>query len=174
MAVKRKIDVKKRNYTDTVIIISIIGLIAIIVVISALTNNVFVGIANPASMYCVQQGYTIELREGVSGSTGYCIFNDGSACEEWAYLRGDCVKGTCIKWITNMTMTINEALVIASASDCVLEGNLTNNYFCNGETGTWWVNLDVPDPGLCNPACVVDLGSNTAEVNWRCTGLIEE
>lgn len=46
---------------------------------------------------------------------------------------------------------------------------------CNAGTATWWFDL-VPyeeKPG-CNPACVVDLKTKTAEVNWRCTGLIQE
>ena len=174
MVAKRKIEVKKKNYTDNIILGSIIGLIAVVVIISAVTNNTFVGIANPASVNCVRQGYTLDLREGINGTTGYCIFDDGSACEEWAYLRGECSKGTCIKWVTGIEMSIDEALAIALASDCVQQGNLTTHYFCNSETGTWWIDLDVPDPGLCNPACVVDMGSNTVEVNWRCTGLIEE
>lgn len=46
---------------------------------------------NPASVYCEQQGYTSELRAAPDGSqSGVCIFPDGSECEEWAYLRGEC------------------------------------------------------------------------------------
>lgn len=46
---------------------------------------------NPASEYCEQQGYTLEIRTAEDGSqTGYCIFDDGSECDEWAYYRGEC------------------------------------------------------------------------------------
>ena len=46
---------------------------------------------NPASAFCEQQGYRIEIHTASDGSqTGYCIFPDGSTCEEWAYFRGDC------------------------------------------------------------------------------------
>lgn len=46
---------------------------------------------NPASAYCVEQGYTSEIRTAADGSqTGYCIFPDGSECDEWAYFRGEC------------------------------------------------------------------------------------
>jgi len=46
---------------------------------------------NPASAYCVEQGFKSEIRTAADGSqTGYCIFPDGSECDEWAYFRGEC------------------------------------------------------------------------------------
>lgn len=46
---------------------------------------------NPASVYCEQQGFISEIRTADDGSqTGYCIFPDGSECDEWAYFRGEC------------------------------------------------------------------------------------
>ncbi len=46
---------------------------------------------NPASKYCVEQGYNISIRTDPNGSqAGYCIFPDGKECEEWAYYRGEC------------------------------------------------------------------------------------
>jgi putative hemolysin len=53
------------------------------------------GLANPASVNCVQKGNKLEIRTATDGSqTGYCIFPDGSECEEWAFLRGECSPGT--------------------------------------------------------------------------------
>jgi putative hemolysin len=49
-----------------------------------------VELANPASKYCVDQGYQLEMRTDANGTTGYCIFPDGSECEEWAFYRGEC------------------------------------------------------------------------------------
>jgi hypothetical protein len=49
------------------------------------------GLANPASVNCVNTGGNSEIRTNPDGSqTGYCIFSDGSECEEWAYYRGQC------------------------------------------------------------------------------------
>jgi putative hemolysin len=49
---------------------------------------------NPASVYCEEQGGRLELRSAADGSQmGYCIFPDGSECEEWAFFRGDCAPG---------------------------------------------------------------------------------
>jgi putative hemolysin len=51
-------------------------------------------IANPASVYCVQYGYTLEIRTNADGSEyGMCIFPDGNECEEWAFFRNECGAG---------------------------------------------------------------------------------
>ena len=51
------------------------------------------GIANPASENCVAQGGTLDIRQGEGGEVGYCVFADGSECEEWALMRGECAPG---------------------------------------------------------------------------------
>jgi putative hemolysin len=79
-------------------------LIPVLLVLSACTVNwtqladptVSVGtppaaMPNPASVYCEEQGYRSEIRTASDGSqTGYCIFPDGSECDEWAFYRGEC------------------------------------------------------------------------------------
>ena len=47
---------------------------------------------NPASAFCEEQGYTIEIREDLGGQYGVCIFQD-SECDEWQYYRGECKPG---------------------------------------------------------------------------------
>lgn len=49
-----------------------------------------VGIANPASTFCENKGYKIEIRDMPEGQVGYCIFPDGTECEEWSFQRGTC------------------------------------------------------------------------------------
>jgi putative hemolysin len=49
---------------------------------------------NPASKFCAEQGYQLEMRASASGTVGYCIFPDGSECEEWAFYRGECTPET--------------------------------------------------------------------------------
>ena len=51
------------------------------------------GLANPASVHCIEQGGTLEMRQDANGEHGVCIFDDGSECEEWAYFRGECQPG---------------------------------------------------------------------------------
>ena len=48
---------------------------------------------NPASTYCVQHGGKLDVRGDATGEVGLCVFSDGSACEEWAYYRGECKPG---------------------------------------------------------------------------------
>ncbi|HSQ27155.1 MAG TPA: DUF333 domain-containing protein [Anaerolineales bacterium] len=49
---------------------------------------------NPASAYCVEQGFIPEIRTAADGSQGgVCIFPDGSECDEWAFYRGECLPG---------------------------------------------------------------------------------
>lgn len=46
---------------------------------------------NPASVYCEQNGGTLEFRQDASGGVaGVCVFPNGSECDEWAYFRGEC------------------------------------------------------------------------------------
>lgn len=51
------------------------------------------GLANPASVFCEEQGGTLEIRTDEAGQYGVCVFDDGSECEEWAYYRGECARG---------------------------------------------------------------------------------
>jgi putative hemolysin len=53
-----------------------------------------VEIANPASQHCLDQGHELEMRTTAEGTTGYCLFGDGTECEEWAFYRGECGPGT--------------------------------------------------------------------------------
>jgi uncharacterized protein len=59
------------------------------------------GIANPASTFCVKNGYKLEIRKNADGSEyGVCVFSDGKECEEWKFFRGECGK-EYIKATTN-------------------------------------------------------------------------
>jgi hypothetical protein len=72
---------------------------------------------------------------------------------------------------TAAKLSYQDAVEIAQDSECVEQGDLKETYICNESTGTWWIDLDIDKPG-CNPACVVDVSDKTAEINWRCTGLV--
>lgn len=79
----------------------------------------------------------------------------------------------CKDTATGSSMSYNDAIEIAENSDCVNEGKLKTTHMCNENTGTWWIDLDIDKEG-CAPACVVDVNDKSAEINWRCTGLISE
>src|SRR5579859_2593375 len=47
-----------------------------------------VGMPNPASVACVNQGGKLDLRKDATGNvTGICVLADGRQCEEWALYR---------------------------------------------------------------------------------------
>lgn len=67
---------------------------------------------NPASLYCEQNGNTLEIRTADDGSqSGVCVFPDGSTCDEWAYFRGEC--GLAAQKSPTPAMTV-EATIEAS------------------------------------------------------------
>ena len=58
---------------------------------SAATDMPQTNMPNPASVYCEQNGNTLEIHTAADGSQyGLCIFPDGSTCDEWAYFRREC------------------------------------------------------------------------------------
>ena len=54
--------------------------------ISKKEDVTWLSIANPAAVYCHALGYTYKIE----GEIGYCIFPDGSKCEEWSFYAGKC------------------------------------------------------------------------------------
>ena len=72
-------------------------------------------------------------------------------------------------------MSLDEAIYVAENSNCLAnDGRLkAETAFCNENTKTWWIDLDTQAPEGCNPACVVNVETGQAGINWRCTGLIQ-
>ncbi len=92
----------------------------------------------------------------------------GSAGYTWCELRNECLR----EWETPCRLTLEDALSVAWASECVDEGKVSGtNAFFNNNSNTWWLTLEANKSG-CNPACVV-FENRSAEINWRCTGLID-
>ena len=59
--------------------------------VPASTGTPMANMANPASVYCEEQGNKLEMRTAADGSqTGICVFPDGNVCDEWAFYRGEC------------------------------------------------------------------------------------
>ena len=85
---------------NKVAIVLVVGIIAVFIGIaftmqgiqeesvSAPTTDV--SIANPASVYCTEQGGTLTLVSTEEGVIGECELADGTICEEWEYFRGEC------------------------------------------------------------------------------------
>lgn len=60
-------------------------------------------LANPAAVYCGEQGFKYESRKDENGNiVGVCVFDDGSECDAWAYFRGDCGQNKAKNLILNL------------------------------------------------------------------------
>lgn len=95
------------------------------------------------------EGYSCILPSGVSDAFGYCA------------------KGAAL--------TMKEAKAIADSSECTSIGTIDAIGSYNSNSRTWWFDLKANEPKQgCNPACVVFEETHTVEINWRCTGLIQD
>ncbi len=80
------------------------------------TNTPQLNMPNPASVFCVEQGFKSEIRTATDGSqSGVCIFPDGSECDEWAYFRGECEPGDTL---ANSISTASPVAIELSNSHC--------------------------------------------------------
>ena len=69
-------------------------LVALVIMEVTLAACQPVGVPCPASVYCKEQGGTLELHDSPAGGQyGVCVFPDGTECEEWTFFRGECLPG---------------------------------------------------------------------------------
>jgi len=80
------------------------------------------------------------------------------------------IEEFCSKKDTQELLTLIDAKQIAINSEC--GDRLKEPSICNQDTGTWWIDLDIEKEG-CNPACVIDVVTKEASINWRCMGVID-
>jgi putative hemolysin len=45
--------------------------------------------ANPASVFCVEQGGEVDIVDEADGQVGYCVLPDGTRVDEWEYFRAE-------------------------------------------------------------------------------------
>jgi putative hemolysin len=81
------------NAKKRLILVTLVMIVALMSIF--LIDNIYrarqAGIANPASVYCQEQGGKLEIRTGADGGqVGVCVFANGSECEEWAYYYKEC------------------------------------------------------------------------------------
>ena len=98
----------------------------------------------------------------------------GSAGYVWCEPKQKCLRiweepcEPCSKEGTEFSMEYSEAKLIVQEK-CNM--TLKDTYMCNNVTGTWWIDVESDKEG-CAPACVVDVETKAAEINWRCTGAV--
>lgn len=115
-------------------------------------NEQSFGMANPASVNCLEQGGTLEIRQNKLGEYGVCLFEDNRQCEEWALLRGECPVGGL-----KITGYDNEAEIFCAITGGQVEGVGTDTPMCKRVDGTYCnaqanFDGDCPDPHDPNPS----------------------
>lgn len=86
-----------------VVLVLVVLILSIVLITTSLNKNENNNsednsqLPNPASVYCEEKGYDLEIRTNEYGQYGVCIFPDGSECEEWKYYRGECEIGDSLK-----------------------------------------------------------------------------
>ena len=148
----------KKIFTFTIILLALIACtVAVRAIIgyfsvtqatsdSTATDMPQVGMPNPASVYCTQQGNKLEIHTATDGSqSGVCVFPDGSTCDEWAYYRGEC---NLVPQKSPTPASVVEATSIASGGNP--EENASGGYMPPGtseEIADWWGVIQSTPPG---------------------------
>lgn len=114
--------------------------------------------------------YVIAVNVNPSSKTGSMVYEDGhiQGNKSFSYVR----NSNEIKInLMDSLLSESEARIIAEKS-CIKGGEVLASGVYNKNSKTWWydANLNATRKG-CNPACVVNEETKTAEINWRCTGL---
>lgn len=69
------------------------GILGLVGLLSACANQAAtqppIGLANPASAYCIEKGERLEIVNTPAGQVGMCTLPDGSVIEEWELMRRD-------------------------------------------------------------------------------------
>ena len=99
-----------------------------------------VGLPNPASQNCLDQGGDLIIMErGDGGQYGVCLFEDNRQCEEWALMNGDCPVGGL-----KVTGYITDAAVYCAITGGTYE--ITGTDAAGVEQGT----CTLPDATTCD------------------------
>jgi putative hemolysin len=105
-----------------------------------------VNMPNPASVYCEQNGYKLDIRTAADGSqSGMCVFPDGTTCDEWAYYRGEC--GLAVPPSPTPAMA---AEATPTASSGHTEEDASGGYMPPGTSepiADWWGVIKRTQPG---------------------------
>ena len=90
---------KEDRMNKKIVVLSVVLILVLIIVVLIFfwktpdkvveKNDTNSTLANPASVFCINNNGTLEIRANSLGQYGVCI-KDGKECEEWAYYRGEC------------------------------------------------------------------------------------
>jgi putative hemolysin len=149
---------------------AIVVLILIATACTPKTPTPETGIPNPASVFCEENGGTLDLRSDAAGSVqGICMFSDGSECDEWAYYREECKPGDSLN--TNPisaeteAVTATEEATTEPAEGWMIYTNQELGYSFEYPSNCEIIINDDPQKGL------TVIGTSTENDNWPQFGI---
>jgi len=103
-------------------------------------TNQQVGLANPAAIYCENQGGTLKSVERDGGIDADCVFQDGTRCPQWEFFRGECApeKGKNVMSPDACTNSFNGRVV-----------NITGGVTCNDNEEKIGNVVGLISPNIC-------------------------
>lgn len=127
-----------------------------------------VWMANPASVYCEENGGTLVPTQDEEGNEyAFCLLEDETLCEEWEYYRGECPVQNVDEEEINEDEELNDEGEVSSEEEI-------NN---EEEVNTEEENLELePQVWMANPAsvyCVEQWGEsyNVEDEEWNQIGM---
>jgi putative hemolysin len=71
-----------------------LGIVAVLLSVTGCTVSgpdpiLAVGMPNPASVYCIERGGTLDITQRPEGDVTMCVLSDGTRIDEWALYRRD-------------------------------------------------------------------------------------
>jgi putative hemolysin len=118
-------------------LLALLALVAAALAASCSPRTAVTNIANPASMYCEENGGRLEFRQGATGGVaGVCVLPDGSACDEWAYFRAECGPAASI----TLTPAVPAEPALNASGGFMPPGTAE-------EIADWWGVIKSTDPG---------------------------
>lgn len=95
--------------------------------------------ANPASENCADNGGQEENKYDENRNEWtVCTFPDGSACEEWDFMRGDCKKGETVNFTT-----------YCRQNSGLYKGHRIDTTGVDGATQRWYYSCQLQNGNIC-------------------------
>ncbi len=77
-------------------------------------GSLTLSMANPAAIYCEELGYTYTTFSAPAGDYSVCRLPDGSQCDAWDFLEGQC--GTNFSLCTRLGYTVDSGAMVTMNS----------------------------------------------------------
>ena len=105
--------------------------------INQISQSPVIGLKNPASAFCESNGGRVDIRRNsVGDEVGYCIFPDGSSCEEWSFFNGECSP-------SQEQILKPDDITSAVTEDLIIQGRVTQRHMVGPNSNNNFIIIEV-------------------------------